>query len=70
MKTNVCPAHDINLSNINTCNTSSHLADNLVPGVLQAGEEITPGTLCAGEDVEPSTLHMDENLDPWTLYAE
>ena len=59
MKTNVCPAHDINLSSINMGNTSCHVADNLVPGVLHAGEEITPGTLHAGEDIEPGTLHKE-----------
>jgi len=40
-----CPAHDINLSGINTGNTSSHVAENLMSGTLHAGEDIEPGTL-------------------------
>ena len=37
-----CPAHDINLSGINTGITNSHVAENLMPGTLHAGEDIEP----------------------------
>ena len=40
-----CLAHDINLSGINTGNTSSHVAESLLSGTLHAGEDIEPGTL-------------------------
>ena len=53
-----CPAHDINLSSINTSNTSSYAIKNLMPGTLHAGEDIEPGTLHAGGDIEPWTLHV------------
>lgn len=64
-----CPAHDINLSGINTGNTSSLVAENLMPGTLHAGEDIEPGTLHAGEDIEPGTLHAGEDIEPGTLHA-
>ena len=56
-----CPAHDINLSGINTGNTSSRVAEYLMLGTLHAGEDIEPGTLHAGEDIEPWTLHVRQN---------
>jgi len=57
MKTNVCPAHDINLSTVNKNDSSFHVVENLAPGMLHAGEDIKPGTLCAGEEITPGTLH-------------
>jgi len=50
MKTNVCLAHDFNLSIVNKSDSSCHVAESLLPGILQAGEDIEPGTLHKGEE--------------------
>ena len=68
MKTNVCPAHDINLSSINKSYTC-HVDEYLAPGKLQAGEDIEPGTLHYGESIPEGVLYAGEDLDEWTLHA-
>lgn len=50
MKTNVCPAHDFKLSTVNKSDSSFHVTENLMPGILFAGEDVEPGTLHKGEE--------------------